>query len=287
MYGLKSASLCSSSVEIPDDCEGASATGDSRWLHVDSDYNTVLNHGAFSPPVVVFCGVGCAPSGGSRANPGLPYALMFSPRGDKLRTEIRNLDTNRRPEDGERVRRSEITPVRRPIPNDAVVWDALQIKPAPFSRPASMLKAEGGVIWQVKETGHGSPILAVRRTSDDRLRITTRNQNDPGNGKTRYLEPWSVGVAHDFVRRFKLSPTHGELDVWLDGKHIISLKGISMGYSDVGATAFSKLGCYFPRGLGPDPASTSVCEFSHYVPPQCKSLFYRVNEPPLWPMSSI
>ena len=199
-----------------------------------------------------------------------PYAITTS--NDQIRFEVRNTDLDRSPKDKAKVRRSEIALEGIQLSNDVEYWDAFGIIPHPYSNPSSMSETRGGLFYQIKIPGNGSPILGMRRTSDDELLITTKPSDQPGMGTIRYHAAWTLNEAHYFVRRMVFSPRSASLDVWLDGRQIVHAENIEMGSDNPKLRAYPKIGAYYAGGLGTDPCSSVTNTFFDYHPPQLKPL---------------
>lgn len=154
------------------------------------------------------------------------------------------------------------------------MWGAFSYRDTPWSNPAGMLAETGGCFIQMHWPGAGSPAFAFRRGRDGHLVITTRG--DGQSNTKRYDQPMSFGVAHDIVYRFVLGP-QGALDVWLDGRQIVSFRG-PVGSATPGC--YWCIGCYYSGGTG---GNVVIQEYGNHVFPSTISLANRASSPLAWP----
>ena len=213
---------------------------------------------------------------GSTWNAGMDHSFRH---GEGMaRFEIRPTPRDRAEGDSPNKRRSELHCTRNRLPNGVALWGAMSFNHHAWSDPKGMARGWGGVHGQIHMGKFGgSPALAFRRTRDGRFLVTTRGQFDDGNSK-RWTAPVSFGEVHDLVYRVLLHPTQGELDVWLDGRHVISLRGASIG-SHVGGSYWC-LGCYYSGGI----TCPVVAEFANHAFPSPRDLSARIAAAPAWPV---
>ncbi|MBL8173394.1 MAG: polysaccharide lyase [Bryobacterales bacterium] len=101
-----------------------------------------------------------------------------------------------------------------------------------------------------------SPMLAHRYWNGALvidMRVSTEALQQANDGQVRTLlrvEEFPRGVWHDFRHRVVWSHEQGELDIWLNGKQVVSYRG-PVGYNDRRGPYF-KLGLYHHDG-GPKP----------------------------------
>lgn len=170
--------------------------------------------------------------------------------------------------------RSELHESRTKLPNGVAMWGAFSYRDTPWPNPAGMLAETGGCFIQMHWPGSGSPAFAFRRGRDGRFVITTRGDGE--SNMKRYEQPMSFGAVHDIVYRFVLGP-QGALDVWLDGKQILSFRG-PVGSSTPGC--YLCIGAYYAGGTG---GNVVVQEYGNHVFPSTTSLSGRAASPPAWP----
>lgn len=221
-------------------------------------------------------------SGAGRGMVNLGHSLNTSRKGT-IRFEVRNSTQDRGLADSETVRRSELAFSRVRSGKNTVLWDAFGVLPEAYADPASMMESSGGLFSQMKTDGPGSPVLGMRRTRGDKLQITTRAIDEPGLGETLFEGEWKLGVPHYFVRRMVFGSGTGQLDVWMDGRKIVSARNIRMGSSNPANAPYPKLGAYYSRGLGSSPCSRVVNEFANYREPTTTNLSHLIKNPPPWP----
>lgn len=203
----------------------------------------------------------------------------FQPAQDRARFEIQPTPRDRAAGDAPDKRRSELHCTRNRLPNGVPLWGAMSFIHHSWSDPEGMAKGWGGVHGQIHMGKFGgSPALAFRRTRDGRFLVTTRGQFDDGNNR-RWMAPVSFDEAHDLVYRVILHPSSGELDVWLDGKHVFELRGASIG-SQVGGSYWC-LGCYYSGGI----SCPVVAEFANHAFPSTEDLSTRASAPLEWPIA--
>jgi len=238
-----------------------------------------------APPRIVWGGTRGLVSGGATAVPGLEHALATSLDGRILSTEIRNTPNDRRSADRPVVRRSEISFSETRYRNGQEYWMAISVLPVQYSRENSLRRVAGagGPFVQLHADDTGSPAFALRRTPEDRLRVTAVGGRQRGEGATYCDLGWTLDAPHHLVIRFNIDPRHGALTVWMDGVAIVNAQNIPLGLAAPGRGSFVKIGCYYPRGIGPDPEASVTNMFANYIPPQFSSLLALVAARPAWP----
>ena len=204
----------------------------------------------------------------------------FRPGDDRARFEIRPTPLDRAAKDGPDKRRSELHCTRNRLPNGVPLWGAMSFNHHRWSDPAGMAQGGwGGVHGQIHMGKFGgSPALAFRRTREGRFLVTTRGQFDDGNNK-RWTAPVSFNEPHDLVYRVLLHPTQGELDVWLDGRHVVNVTGAAIG-SERGGSSWC-IGCYSSGGI----SCPIVAEYANHAFPSERDLTARIARPPRWPIA--
>lgn len=214
---------------------------------------------------------------GSTWNFGMDHCFRRSI--DTARFEIRPTPRDRAAKDEPDKRRSELHCTKNRLPNGTGLWGAMSFNHHGWSDPAGMAKGWGGVHGQIHmgKLG-GSPALAFRRTRDGQFLVTTRGELDQGNQR-RWIGPVSFDEPHDLVYRVLLHPEGGELDVWLDGRKLVSLVGASIGSHRGGS--YWCIGCYYSGGI----SCPVVAEFANHAFPSPRDLSARIASRPAWPIA--
>lgn len=214
---------------------------------------------------------------GSTWNPGMDHS--FRPGEDMARFEIRPTVQDRAAGDPPDKRRSELHCTRNRLPNGVPLWGAISFNHHRWSDPAGMARGRGGVHGQVHMGKFGgSPALAFRRARDGRFLVTTRGEFGRRNQR-RWIGSVSFDEPHDLVYRLLLHPMQGELEVWLDGRNVVSIRGASIG-SRVGGSYWC-VGCYYSGGI----SCPVVAEFANHEFPLSRDLSARISRPPAWPIA--
>lgn len=214
---------------------------------------------------------------GSTWNSGMDYCLGLA--ADRARFEIRPTPRDHGANDDPQKRRSEIHETKNLLPNGVPLWGAMSFNHHGWADPAGMTEVWGGVHGQIHmHKFGGSPALAFRRNGDGRFMVTTRGEFDT-EGSKRWMGPLAFDQVHDLVYRLVLHPTDGELDVWVDGRRLVALKGMSIG-SHLGGCYWC-IGCYYAGGI----TCPVVAEFGNHAFPSTADLSGRVASPPPWPVS--
>ena len=213
---------------------------------------------------------------GSTWNPGMDHCLRLT--ADRARFEIRDTDFDRGQNDPAKKRRSEIRNPNRPrLPNGVPLWSAMTFIHQHYADPRGMAD-KGGAHGQIHigSTFGGSPAVASRRIPGGEFAVTTRGEHEQDN-TIRYRGALSFDEPHDLVFRVLLHPTNGALAVWLDGRPILNLNGVSIGSND--AECYWSIGCYFGGGI----TCPVVAEFGNLVYPAPVDLRARIKRRPGWP----
>jgi hypothetical protein len=213
---------------------------------------------------------------GSTWNEGMDHCFRFTER--KAWFEIRPTLLDRAEGDPPDKRRSELHCTRTRLPNGVPLWGAMSFNHHRWSDPAGMAAQDrGGVHGQIHMGKFGgSPAVAFRRTRDGQFLITTRGEHDPQNNR-RWTGPVAFDQVHDLVYRVRLHPTEGELDVWLNGRRVVSLTRASIG-SHLGGCYWC-IGCYYSAGV----TCPIVAEYASHEFPSARDLSARIAARPEWP----
>ncbi|MDP9423674.1 MAG: polysaccharide lyase [Pseudomonadota bacterium] len=240
-------------------------------------YRTSLVNG-YTPKRIDWDGYRWSADMGSTWNADMDHC--FRPGEDMARFEIRPTPLDRAANDGPDKRRSELHCTRNRLPNGVPLWGAMSFNHHRWSDPAGMAQGGwGGVHGQIHMGKFGgSPALAFRRTRDGRFLVTTRGQYDDGNNR-RWMAPVSFNERHDLVYRVLLHPSQGELDLWLDGRHVVNVAGASIG-SERGGSYWC-IGCYYSGGI----SCPIVAEYANHAFPSPTNLSARISERPAWPIA--
>lgn len=240
-----------------------------------SRYRTSLVDG-YTPKRIDWGGYRWSADMGSTWNAGMDHSFRHSE--DLARFEIRPTPRDRAEGDGPNKRRSELHCTKSRLPNGVALWGAMSFNHHAWSDPAGMAQSWGGVHGQIHMGKFGgSPALAFRRMRDGRFLVTTRGEFDNGNNK-RWMAPVSFNQPHDLVYRVLLHPSEGELDVWLDGKRVLSVDRASIGSRQGGS--YWCVGCYYSGGI----SCPVVAEFANHEFPSPRDLSGRITRPPAWPV---
>lgn len=232
--------------------------------------------GGYTPKRIDWDGYRWSADMGSTWNSGMDHSFRHGE--DMARFEIQPTPRDRAAKDGPNKRRSELHCPRNRLPDGVALWGAMSFNHHSWSDPAGMAQGWGGVHGQIHMGKFGgSPALAFRRTRDGRFLITTRGQFDDGNNK-RWMAPVSFNEPHDLVYRVLLHPTEGELDVWLDGKKVLSVDQASIGSRQGGS--YWCIGSYYSGGI----SCPVVAEFANHEFPSPRDLSGRITRPPAWPV---
>ena len=244
-------------------------------------YKSTLRNG-LTPSPIEWAGRMWRVNAGSTIHHGMDHSLRMSPKGGRIRFELRDFPENNSATDSSKVRRAELSGSvygdRTRLPNGEALWGAFSFVHHGWSDSPGMRELQGGVYGQIHigSTFGGSPALAFRRRADGRFLITTRGEYDT-EGTTRYEGDLSFDELHDVVYEVSLHPTRGSLRVWIDGQQIVDARGLSLGHSN--AESYWNLGTYFSGGI----SGTVVAEYANHVYPAPLELRDRINTRPCWP----
>jgi hypothetical protein len=113
----------------------------------------------------------------------------------------------------------------------------------------------------------------MRRKGDGTWTITT----NPGGNKTRLSIQVPFDAVNDLVYRQLTDPVHGELDINLNGKRVLSYRG-PLSDSKPGNGYYPCYGIYYGSGM----AGTIVHEVANIAPPSLAELSARISNAPAW-----
>lgn len=242
-----------------------------------SAYGSTLVNG-YTPKYPTWLGQTWAADMGSTWNPNMDHCWRSG--FAKSRFELHNTTADRSSADPSTKRRTELHDKKHLLANGVEYWGAYSFIDHSWSDPAGMnTKTTGGAHFQMHMPAGGSPAFAFRRYKDGTFQITTCGDNDPVNNHKRYSQVLSFDAVHDIVYRCVIHPTAGQLDVWLDGKQVLSLRNQSIGTSSSG--------CYPCHGLyyGGGVTCTIVSERGNIAAPTTVNLSARIANAPAWPLS--
>jgi hypothetical protein len=250
------------------------ARGNATNSPTATGYRSSLVDG-YTPKRVDWDGYRWSADMGSTWNEGMDHC--FQRTEDRARFEIRPTPRDRAAGDGPDKRRSELHCTRDRLPNGVALWGAMSFNHHRWSDPVGMARGWGGVHGQIHMGKFGgSPAVAFRRMRDGRFLVTTRGEFDSGNQR-RWMAAVSFDEAHDLVYRVLLDPNRGELDVWLDGRKVVSINGASIGSQRGGS--YWCIGCYYSGGI----SCPVVAEYANHVFPSPRDLSARIAGIPKWP----
>lgn len=241
-----------------------------------SAYRSSLVDG-YTPKRIDWDGYRWSADMGSTWNAGMDHCFQHGE--DMARFEIRPTSRDRAEKDGPNKRRSELHCTRNRLPNGTPLWGAMSFNHQRWSDPTGMARGWGGVHGQIHMGKFGgSPAVAFRRTREGRFLVTTRGEFDDRNNK-RWMAPVSFDEVHNLVYRVLLHPTEGELDVWLDGRHVVNVASASIGSHRGGS--YWCIGCYYSGGI----SCPVVAEVANHIFPSSRDLSARIAAPPPWPVA--
>jgi hypothetical protein len=168
------------------------------------------------------------------------------------------------------------------LPFDKDVWLSYAIKIAPGSN-LNLSPIEWCYLGQMHATedkGEMStgPVLGFRLEGSDTISVYTASSlENPIKTAPKYIlrasSKFARGVWHKVVVRMRFSPTKGQLQWWQNGKEIINISGIGMGYVD-------KLGPYWKFGIYRSAVSPTLSvEYANMEVDYSNSLISRVTQP--------
>lgn len=230
--------------------------------------------GGFTPSQLGWGGRTWKADMGSTWTANLDYSCRVT--ATKIRFELHSTTFDRAVNDPVDKRRTELHD-KTSLPNGVAMWGAFSVNNHAWADPAGMTATTGGAMCQMHMPSGGSPAFAFRRDKNGNFLVTTNGANDPINNNKRYVGPLSFGAVHDIVYRCVIHPVNGELDVWVDGRQVLTLRGASIGQTNPGC--YWCLGLYFAGGT----TCPIVAEYSNHVAPTTNYLLARISSPPSWP----
>jgi hypothetical protein len=234
-------------------------------------YLPTLGSNGYTPATITWNGQPYKCDMGSTWNLNMPHSCRVT--SDKVRFELHNTLQDRAVNDPSDKRRTEFHYKKFVLSNGIEYWGAYSFLDHSWADPLGMkAKTSGGAHFQMHMPSGGSPAFAFRRYKDGSFGITT----NPGGNVKRLTLPLSFNGVHDLVYRCVCHPTTGQLDVWVDGKQILSYRG-PMGVSSNGYYACH--GLYYAGGV----TCNVVAEFANVVEPRTANLLGRVGVVPVWP----
>lgn len=240
-----------------------------------AEYNSTLVNG-FTPAHVNWDGREWRCAMGSTWNAGMDHCLRLT--SGRARFEIRDTGRDKGPMDDGNKRRSELRFPKAPrLPNGTALWGAFSFLHHGWADPQGMAKGWGGVHGQlhIGSSFGGSPAVAFRRTRRGEFAITTRGENDE-KGTFRYRGPLPFDQVHHLVYRVTFHPTNGALTVWLNGRAVVDIAGVSIGSGH--AECYWSFGCYYSGGI----SNPIVAEFGDHIYPGPTDLSDRISFRPNW-----
>lgn len=211
---------------------------------------------------------------GSTWNRGMEHCFRYTETN--ARFELQPTTADHAQNDPDRKRRSELHCTKTLLPNAVPIWGAMSFVHHRWSDPAGMAQGWGGVHGQIHmHKFGGSPALAFRRHGDGSFMVTTRGEFEPDT-TTRWRGAVSFDQPHDLVYRIVIEPNDGELDVWLDGQHVVNLRKASLG-SHLGGCYWC-IGCYYGGGI----TCPVVAEYANHAFPGTGDLSKRIAARPQW-----
>ena len=212
---------------------------------------------------------------GSTWHTGMDYSWRTTT--NKARFELHPTVNDRSKNDPTDKRRTEIHDKVHLVPNGKVIWGAFSFTDYAWADPTGMAKLTGGTIFQMHMPSGGSPAFAFRRDKNGLFLITTNGANDPTSNHKWYSSALAFGQPHDVVYRCVIDPVNGSLDVWVDGRQVLSLTRQSIGVAQSGC--YPCYGLYYAGGT----TCTVVAEVANIAAPSTLSLSARTLKKPAWP----
>ena len=245
---------------------GTQATADASY----SQYQSTLV-GGMTPKYASWLGQKWTACTGSTWNSGMDYCWRIS--RTKSRFELRDTPKDRGGNDPSSKRRAEIHDKQHFLQNGREYWGAVTFLDSSWSDPAAMkAQGTGGSHMQMHMPNGGSPVFAFRRFGDGQWGITT----NPGGNIKRFRTVLSFDTPHDVVYRIVPHPSSGQLDVWVDGRQVLSFRG-ALGGSESGY--YPCYGLYYGGGV----ACPIVGQIANIAHPSATSLKSRITSRPAWP----
>lgn len=178
--------------------------------------------------------------------------------------------------------RCELYMKRSDLPFDKDVWLSYAIKIAPGDRinNSSNDWCYLGQFHATEDKGDMAtgPVLGFRLEGADTVSAYTASTlQNPIKIAPKYIlrasGKFTRGVWHKVVVRMRFSPTKGQLQWWLNGKELVNVSGIGMGYPDL-------LGPYWKFGIYRSAmAPTLAIEVANMELEYNSSLLSRVTQP--------
>ena len=241
-----------------------------------SSYTSSLVSG-YTPKYPTWLGQQWTAAMGSTWNTSMDYSWRYT--AHKARFELHPTTKDRAYNDPSDKRRSELHDKKHLLTNGVVYWGAFSFIDQAWSDPTGMAKTTGGSIFQMHMPSGGSPAFAFRRDKNGAFIITTNGANDPTNNHKWYSQTLAFNQVHDIVYRCVIHPTNGSLDVWVDGRQVLSLTRQSIGVSSSGC--YPCYGLYYAGGI----TCTIAAEIANIAAPSTLSLSSRTLTKPVWPSS--
>jgi hypothetical protein len=193
--------------------------------------------------------------------------------GDKWSGDVGN------PKDKERC---EFYMKNSDLPFNKDVWFSYAIKIAPGSA-LNLLPVEWCLLGQVHATEDSGdistgPVLGFRLEGLDTITAYTAGSvENPMKTAPKYIyrggSKFARGVWHKVVVRMRFSPTNGQLQWWQNGRELLNVSGIGMGYAD-------KLGPYWKFGIYRSAMGIPLTvEYANMEVEYNTSLLSRVTQP--------
>lgn len=181
-----------------------------------------------------------------------------------------------------RKERCEMYMKNSPLPFDQDVWFSYAIRIA-VGDPLDLSPVEWCYLGQVHATedpGEMStgPVLGFRLEGLDTISAYTASTlEDPIQTAPKYIYRgggrFARGIWHRVVVRMRFSPTNAQLQWWQNGKELINISDIGMGYPD-------KLGPYWKFGIYRSAMRPTVTvEYANMEVAYDSSLEYRITDP--------
>jgi hypothetical protein len=168
------------------------------------------------------------------------------------------------------------------LPYDKDVWLSYSIRIAP-GQTSPMLDTDFCLLGQfhaTEDSGEMStgPVLGIRLEGADKLAVySAASLQNPMRTAPTYVKrataTYTRGIWHTVVMRIRFSPTRGQLQWWQNGKEIVNLSGIGIGYVD-SQGPYWKFGIY--RMAKPQ---TLIVDYANMEITSTASLYSRIAKP--------
>jgi hypothetical protein len=178
--------------------------------------------------------------------------------------------------------RSEFYQKNANLPYNQDIWVSYSIRILP-GKPLEFGSSEACFIGQFHASEDdrdvsSSPVLGLRLNDVDTMTIYTCATTDNPHRESpktvlRGTTQLPRGEWHRIVMRVRFSPTKGQLQFWKNGKELLNLSGIGIGYPD-------ETGPYWKFGIyrNANPVSLTV-EYANMEITKSSSLYSRVSKP--------